>query len=84
MVNETLRLVIGAIIRWLLIVSCGYGVAMNLEHNGSIGEFFALCFGGMAGFVWSVIQKLRTVFVIDEALRLPARSSFDDLKRMIH
>lgn len=83
MVNETLKLLIGAIVRWLLTATCVWQVAVNVETNDHAAEFILFGLGSLTPLAWSAVQKLRTIFVIDEALRLPARSSFEDLRQVI-
>ena len=83
MMNETLKLLIGAIVRWLIAGTCVWQVAVNLETNGPAANFIVFGAGSLAVLAWSVVQKLRTVFVIDEALRMPARSTFEDLRQVI-
>lgn len=78
-----LKLLIGSIVRWLTTCVSVWVIAYNVFSNGGY-----LAFGlGMAGTIgslcWSQFRQLRTVFEVDEALRLPERSSFEQLREVI-
>ncbi len=78
-----LKLLIGSIVRWLVNSISVWVVAYNVFSNGGYLVFGLGMVGAIGILFWSQIQKLRTVFEVDEALRLPERSSFDDLKKVI-
>ena len=83
MKRHMLKLLIGSIVRWLLTSISVWLVAVNVFNDGSMVMFGLGLSGAIVALAWSQIQKLRTVFELDEALRLPERSSFDDLKKVI-
>jgi len=83
MVPETLKLLVGSVVRWLLNSIFVWLIARGLLTNDESYAFYLWVVGAISTLVWSQIQKLRTVFKIDEALRLPARSSFEDLDKAI-
>lgn len=83
MKEQMLKLLIGSIARWLLTSVSVWLLAHNVINNGSLITFALWMAGAIASLFWSQLQKLRTVFVIDEALRLPERSSFADLNKVI-
>ena len=78
-----LKLLIGSIVRWLMTCVSVWVVAYNVFSNGGYLVLGLGMLGAIGTLFWSQIQKLRTVFEVDEALRLPERSSFDDLKKVI-
>jgi len=78
-----LKLLIGSIVRWLMTWGSAWVIAHNVYSNGGYLMFSLGMASAIGSLFWSQIQKLRTVFEVDEALRLPALSSFDDLKKAI-
>lgn len=83
MVRVAMKMLTGSVVRWLLNSTLVWLLAYNFFTNGHWAAFVAWLVGALCVLVWSQIQKFRTIFLIDEALQLPAKSTFDDLGKVI-
>lgn len=83
MIRLTMKMLVGSVVRWLLNSTLVWLLAYNFLTNGHWAAFVAWMLGALCVLLWSQIQKLRTICWIDEALQLPAKSTFEDLGEVI-